>query len=214
MWRRCMLGIALPVMVLATAAVKPAFAHSYSEEREAIQGRWDNLEEVARIREATKRFRDINVALSEGYVIPPPAVCATAEAEGQPRQLGAMGVHVIRPDLLGITSNSPKVNGTGTHTDFTRPGVLVYEPQDDGSYELVALENIVFAKAWQDAGNTEPPSYHGNDYYYMIDNPLTPVDEAHGFEPHYELHFWLYRFNPAGPFMPFNTRVKCPAEAH
>ena len=43
----------------------------------------------------------------------------------------------------------------------------------------------------------------------MIDNPLTEVDEAHSFEPHYELHFWLYRENPHGMFSPFNPRATC-----
>lgn len=167
--------------------------------------------DLARIRQATQRLRDINVALSEGYVIPPGSECVTAAAEGQPRQLGAMGVHVIRPDLLGITAVSPRVNGVGTNTDFTRPSVLVYEPQANGSYELVAVENLIFAQGWHAAGNTAPPSFHGNEYYHMIDNPLTPADEAHGFEPHYELHIWLYRENPAGIFMPFNTRASCPA---
>jgi hypothetical protein len=167
--------------------------------------------DLARIRQATMRFRDINVALSEGYVIPPPVECITAESEGQPKQLGAMGVHVIRPDLLGITAVEPRINGVGTNTDFTRPAVLVYEPQASGKYELVAVENLVFAQAWHAAGNTAPPSFHGYQYYYMHDNPLTPADEAHGFEPHYELHIWLYRDNPAGMFMQFNTRSSCAA---
>jgi hypothetical protein len=76
----------------------------------------------------------------------------------------------------------------------------------------VAVENLVFVQAWLAAGNLKRPEFHGNQYYQIIDNPLTPIDEAHGFEPHYELHIWLYRDNPAGMFMPFNTRVKCPAE--
>lgn len=183
-----------------TVAVAPSSAHS------------DIAIDLARIRQATLRLRDINVALSEGYVIPPGSECVTAEAEGEPRQLGAMGVHVIRPDLLGITAVSPRVNGVGTNTDFTRPSVLVYEPQANGSYELVAVENLVFAQAWHAAGNTSPPSFHGYQYYHMIDNPLTPADEAHGFEPHYELHIWLYRDNPAGMFMPFNTKASCAAQ--
>jgi hypothetical protein len=170
-------------------------------------------QDLARIRQATQRFRDINVAFAEGYLIPPPGECVTAEAEGQPKQLGAMGVHVIRPDLLGITAVSPRINGVGTHTDFTRPAVLVYEPQPGGGYELVAIENLVFAQAWHAAGNTAPPSFHGNQYYAMTDNPLTAADEAHGFEPHYELHIWLYRHNPAGMFMQFNAAVKCPGSS-
>lgn len=172
----------------------------------------DMSSELARIRQATQRFRDINVALSEGYVIPPPGHCVDAQGEGEPRQLGAMGIHLVRPDLLGITAVSPRVNGVGTNTDFTRPTVLVYEPQPQGRHELVAVENLVFAQAWHAAGHVTRPEFHGNQYYQVIDNPLTAADEAHGFEPHYELHIWLYRENPAGMFMPFNVRVKCLGE--
>jgi hypothetical protein len=173
----------------------------------------DLATDLASIRQATSRFRDINVAFSEGYVMPAPH-CVSAAAEGEPKQLGAMGVHIVRPDLLAITAMSPRVNGAGTHTDFTRPSVLVYEPQPNGGYELVAVENIVFAQAWHAAGNLKRPAFHDNEYYSVIDNPLTPTDEAHGFEPHYELHIWLYRENPAGMFMPFNVRARCPGEHH
>jgi hypothetical protein len=173
----------------------------------------DLATDLAGIRHATARFRDINVAFSEGYVMPE-AHCVSAAAEGEPKQLGAMGVHIVRPDLLAITAMSPRVNGVGTHTDFTRPSVLVYEPQPNGGYELVAVENIVFAQAWHAAGNLKRPAFHGNEYYQVIDNPLTPTDEAHGFAPHYELHIWLYRENPAGMFMPFNVRAHCPGEHH
>lgn len=166
--------------------------------------------DLAAIRSATERFQDVQVALAEGYVPDPTNMCVTSAMEGMPRQLGAMGIHYFRPDRLGITGPpNPRVDGTGTHTDFLQPGVLIYEPQPDGSLKLVAVENLVFAKAWQDAGNTAPPAYAGNEYYHMVDNPATPADEAHGFEPHYELHLWLYRENPAGPFMPFNVNATC-----
>src|SRR5919108_1237192 len=85
-------------------------------------------DELAPIRKATARFRDVKVALAEGYVRDPTNMGVTAEMEGQPRQLGAMGIHFFRPDILGITKTSPRVAGTGTHTDFTSPGVLIYEP--------------------------------------------------------------------------------------
>lgn len=170
--------------------------------------------DLAKIRKATERFRDINVAFAEGYVIPPPGECVDAAHEGLPPQLGGMGVHVVRPDLLGITSVSPRVDGVGIHTDFTTPSVLVYEPQADGSMTLVAVENLVFAAAWHAAGNAQPPSFHGNQYYTMVDNPATPADEAHGFMPHYELHIWLYRHNPSGLFAQFNPRTSCAGAPH
>jgi hypothetical protein len=133
----------------------------------------------------------------------------TAATEGQPKQLGGMGYHYFRPDLLGITAEQPRVDGNGTHLDWTQPGILVYEPQQDGSLQLVAIENLVWAEAWKEAGHDGPPEFHGNQYYHMIDNPETEVDEAHGFQPHYELHWWIYRENPSGAFSPFNPVVGC-----
>ena len=160
------------------------------------------------IRAATSKYQDVKVAEKEGYILPE-KMCVTSAMEGAPAQLGAMGLHYVRPDLLGITGVQPRVNGTGTHTDFTKPAVLVYEPQPDGSLKLGAIENLVWAKAWHEAGNKGAPSFNGFEYYYMHNNPETPADEAHGFEPHYELHFWLYRDNPSGMFAPFNSNVTC-----
>ena len=162
------------------------------------------------VRHATERFRDVTVALAEGYIRDPFDVCETAEMMGRPRELGAMGIHYFRPDMLGITAPpAPRVNGNGTHTDFRRPSILIYEPQADGSVELVAVENLVFAKAWSEAGHRERPTFHGVPYDSMADDPSTPVDEAHMFEPHYDRHVWIYRENPNGVFTPLNPTVSC-----
>jgi hypothetical protein len=162
------------------------------------------------IRAATIRFRDVDVALAEGYIRDPMDMCVTAEMEGFPAEHGAMGIHYFRPDLLGITGPpNPKVDGTGTHTDFRTPAVLIYEPQPDGSLELVAVENLVFIRAWEAAGHRQPPTFHGRTWDRMVDDPATEVDEAHGFEAHYDQHVWLYRDNPTGILMPFNPNVTC-----
>ena len=161
------------------------------------------------IRAATARFQDLNVALKEGYIRDPTNMCVTAAMEGAPKQLGAMGVHYFRPDLLGLTAQAPRVTGTGTHTDFSKPAVLIYEPQADGRMVLVAIENLVWVDAWQ-AKSKALPAFEGNEYYRMVDNPATPdIDEAHGFMPHFELHMWLYKNNPNGMFAPFNPGVTC-----
>ena len=165
---------------------------------------------LAQVRAATERFRDVNVALAEGYVRDPLDLCDTAEMMGRPASLGAMGIHFFRPDLLGITGPAnPRVNGTGTHTDFLRPSILIYEPQPDGSLDLVAVENLVFAAAWRDAGHDSPPTFHGVPYDTMFDDPATAADEAHSFEPHHDRHVWIYRENPNGVFAPFNPAVTC-----
>ncbi len=162
------------------------------------------------VRAATERFRDVNVALAEGYQRDPLNLCDTAEMMGRPAELGAMGIHFARFDLLGVSGPpSPRVSGTGTHTDFLQPSILIYEPQADGSLELVAVENLVFAESWRAAGHHAPPTFHGVPYDTMADDPSTPVDEAHLFEPHHDRHVWLYRENPNGIFAPFNPAVTC-----
>jgi hypothetical protein len=179
----------------------------------ATSGRADEPT-LAEVRAATERFRDIKVALAEGYIRDPANMCETADMMGRPASLGAMGVHYFRPDLLGITAPpNPRVNGNGTHTDFRKPAILIYEPQADGSQKLVAVENLVFQKSWHAAGHSRPPSFHGVEYDTMQDNPATTIDEAHNFEPHYDRHVWLYRSNPRGVFAPFNPRVSCKAHA-
>jgi hypothetical protein len=111
---------------------------------------------------------------------------------------------------LGITAPpNPRVDGNGTHTEFLKPAVLIYEPQADGSMALVAVENLVFLKSWHAAGNTAPPSFQGVPFDRMVDDPATELDEAHAFEPHYDRHVWLDRQNPQGIFAQFNPAVTC-----
>ncbi|MEY4094355.1 MAG: hypothetical protein RLZZ53_1554 [Acidobacteriota bacterium] len=166
--------------------------------------------ELADVRKATERFTDVNVALAEGYIRDPFDLCDTAEMMGRPAALGAMGVHYFKPDVLGITGPpNPRVNGTGTHTDFLTPAILIYEPQADGSLQLVAVENLAFEAAWKAAGHSAPPTFHGMAYNYMADDPETPADDALQFAPHYDRHVWIYRDNPNGVFAPFNPAVTC-----
>ena len=190
------------------AAAATAFAFAIAQPSSASPSE-PTLEEV---RAATERFRDVRVALAEGYVRDPMNLCDTAPMMGQPAELGAMGIHFFRPDLLGISAPpNPRVDGNGTHIDFRKPAILIYEPQADGSLQLVAVENLVFQKSWKAAGNEKPPSFHGVEYDTMQDDPATKVDEAHMFEPHYDRHVWLYRENPNGVFAQFNPNVSCAA---
>ena len=198
---------ALLTCVAAAAAVASAAAAAPSVPGSTPGAGEPTLEEV---RQLTERFRDVNVALAEGYIRDPGDLCDTAEMMGRPAADGAMGIHFFRPDLLGITAPpNPRVDGNGTHTDFRKPAILIYEPQADGSLQLVAVENLVFQKAWHAAGHSAPPTFHGVAWDRMQDDPATAIDEAHLFEPHYDRHVWLYRDYPGGVFKPFNPAVSC-----
>ena len=165
---------------------------------------------LAEVRALTDRFRDVEVALADGYIRDPGDICETADMMGRPAEQGAMGIHFFRPDLLGISGPpAARVDGNGTHTDFRKPAVLIYEPQADGSLELVAVENLVFIEAWNASGQAAPPTFHGVPYDLMVDDPATTADEAHLFEPHYDRHVWIYRENPNGVFTSFNPAVTC-----
>lgn len=120
-----------------------------------------------------------------------------------------MGVHYLNMALLKMAPGGPRVDGASIHTDFLQPAILMYEPQADGTMQLVAIENLVFQKAWEEAGNTEPPAFGGSTWDTMADDMATAGDEAHGFEPHYDRHVWVFRDNPAGVLVPFNANVTC-----
>jgi hypothetical protein len=162
------------------------------------------------VRAVASKYRDVKAALADGYVEDPSGMCETAEMMGKPAKLGAMGIHYFRPDLLGITAPpNPRVDGTGTYTDFHKPAILLYEPQADGSLKLTGVENLVFEKAWHAAGHKDAPTFHGVPFDHMVDNPATKVDEAHNFMPHYDRHVWLFRKNPNGVFAQYNPDVTC-----
>ena len=190
-----------------TAALAAAFALALVHASAANPG--PDEPTLAEVLALTDRFRDVNVALADGYIRDPGDICETAEMMGRPAEQGAMGIHFFRPDLLGISGPpAPRVAGNGTHTDFRKPAILIYEPQANGSLELVAVENLVFIDAWN-AGHAERPTFHGVPYDLMVDDPATAADEAHLFEPHYDRHVWIYRENPNGVFTPFNPAVSC-----
>lgn len=160
------------------------------------------------VKAGAAKYRDVKVAIAEGYTTD--GKCTAATMLGYPASHGAMGLHYVRKDLLGIGPPAPgRVTGTGTYTDFRKPSMLVYEPQPNGSLTLVAVENLVFESAWRAAGHSQPPQFHGVRYVLLKDDPKTLIDEAHNFEPHYELHVWSYRRNPIGMFAEFNPQVTC-----
>lgn len=154
-------------------------------------------------------YRSVSYAIAQGYR--PASTC-----ESHPT-LGTMGYHYVRPDLLGLTHPSTwvngKVNGTGTYTRVEPPAILLYVPDGNGGLKLAAIEMLVFAAAW-DAGHNHPPMYRGREYNYMVDDPTTARDEAHGFMPHYDLHIWLFEHNPSGMYAQFNPALSCVSESH
>lgn len=140
------------LLAAALAGASGLAAHPFSAEDAARIDASSSPEagepSLAELRAVTERFRDVNVALTEGYIRDPGDLCETATMMGQPAELGAMGIHFFHPDLLGITAPpNPGVDGDGTQVDFEAPAILIYEPHSDGGLQLVAVENLVLQEA-------------------------------------------------------------------
>jgi hypothetical protein len=206
------IGAAITAVGLATSAIAPpAVAHSTAGQSgntalsaEAVAA------EIEKVRQATKKYEDISVAMAEGYVPAPPGHCITAASEGLPAAWGGMGIHYIQPQLLKIKGAQPRVHGDSTHTDFMKPAILLYEPMADGSMKLVGVENLVFLHAWLQAGNQAAPTFAGRHYDTMADSTSTEQDEAHNFEPHMDLHVYFAKSaDPRAQLNPFHPSVTC-----
>jgi hypothetical protein len=138
-----------------------------------------------RVRSATARYRDINVAIAEGFVQGTPCVSGP--------DTGAMGVHFVLPARIAA----------GT-LNAEEPEALIYEPQAGGSLRLVGVEFIVLASVWatQNPGGGTP----------ALEGDLLNYESApnrFGLPAFYEIHVWAWEDNPKGTFADWNTNVSC-----
>jgi hypothetical protein len=147
----------------------------------AIAGR-DAASEAA---PATAAFHDLNAAKAAGYtvqVFDAAGITCIASAEG------AMGIHMLNPSL---------VDGT---VEAAQPEALVYEPRNNGTLKLVALEYLVFEEAWE---GDDPPALFGQEFDYV------PAGNRYGLPAFYALHAWIWKPNPSGLLYAWNPNVDC-----
>jgi hypothetical protein len=147
----------------------------------------DALKELAKVRQATAKYHDVNAALEDGFV-------STIECTAEP-SLGAMGIHYV---------NIGRMLDPGL--DPAAPEALLYMPSTDGP-RLVGVEYF-YAIGGPDAPIPNPappaPSLFGRTF----DGPMPGHDV--GQPPHYDLHVWLWQANPSGMFAPWNPSLSCP----
>jgi hypothetical protein len=134
---------------------------------------------VAQLRQASVRFRDIQVARDEGYI------------QTSPGCVPGFGI-VYRKNAL--------LDGV---VDPAHPEILLYEPQKNGRMQLVGVELLVLAGPW-DATHSGPPTYAGQTF----EDRRAPGSAGPPF-PNYALHAWIWQHNPNGLFTPFNPTITC-----
>ncbi len=178
---------ALAAGTLALGAATPSSAHDGEVHEQPprtsaeAHGRGGAGAQLARLRADLAPYRDVGVALEDGYV--PVSACETSS-------LGGMGVHYLNPALVGAL-------------DPAQPTVLLYEPTTSGRMRLVGVEWFV-PDADQDLHtDADRPALWGRGF----DGPM--LGHSPGMPVHYDLHVWLYEANPRGVFEPWNPRVTC-----
>jgi hypothetical protein len=135
------------------------------------------VDAIATLRSATGRYHNVELAKRDGFVL-------LHECESRPGEgpVGTVYVHIQR--LL-----DGKI-------DPTSPDALIYEPQTDGSLELVGAEFAVPYPLWT---QPQPPKF--------LDATFQREDEFGVFA----LHAWVWRENPEGLFAETNPSVSCGA---
>jgi hypothetical protein len=136
------------------------------------------------VRDATAAYHDLDAAGDAGYGLF--YQCTDNEALD-----AAMGQHFA--DVSRVLD--PTI-------DPLDPEVIVYEPERDGGYRLVAVEWVVFQADW-DALHDGAPELFGQTFEAI------PAGNRYGLPPFYELHAWIWKGNPSGVFADWNPNVTC-----
>jgi hypothetical protein len=170
--RRARIGLGLAAILATVAAVVPV-----ATAQDTGGG------PLRQVREATRRYRDVDRAIGAGYV-------QFLGCVHEPLA-GSMGIHFVNGTLAGDTTLEP-----------TTPEALTYEVQPNGRLALVGVEYIVFQQAW-DAEHGQPPSLFGQEFM------LVPSPNRFGIPAFYALHAWAWKANPTGAFKEWNPRVLC-----
>jgi hypothetical protein len=177
----------LSLMGLCSSTVLADDAHAHtavaqSEERTTDQkGKGSELLQI--VRDATRRFKDVQAAEAEGYGLL--FGCVSGESEG------AMGLHYVNQKVLG----EGKV-------DATRPQIVIYEPTPSGGLRLIGADYLVFKEVW-DANHPLPPQLMGQAFH-LFDAP-----NQFGLKAFYTLHVWAWKDNPNGAFVNWHPHVSC-----
>lgn len=144
----------------------------------AVPAQGDSVStQLAEARQATAAFHSTDNAAAAGW--------ADSGLPCFDSPSGGMGFHWL------------KAAPTNARPSAANPQALVYEPEPDGSLQLVAVEYLVDRDTW-----TGPaPTLYGQTFQPIDVGPLHL----------YELHAYLWRPNPDGMFADYNPRVRmCP----
>jgi hypothetical protein len=139
------------------------------------------------VRSSTEQFKDVSVAEAAGYALQ--FGCVSGD------DFGAMGLHYVNGDLVnkGVL-------------DAAHPQIVIYEKKPDGSLQLIGVDYLLLADAWN-AAHSSPPQLMGQ-FFHLFTSP-----NRFGLPTFYTLHVWAWKENPKGAFVNWHPDVSCAAFA-
>jgi hypothetical protein len=168
--------VLIVVAALATVAAPILYIASDAGERADAA----RLAALDKVRAATEKYKDIEVAKREGYH-------RTTECFESVDGDGGMGAHYQKDSL-----------NDDDQIDLLHPEQLLYVPgKSGGSPQLAGVE--YFAEF---TGQRPPEIGFGR-----LDGPMP--GHFPGQPKHYDIHVWVHRDNPDGTFNIWNPNVEC-----
>jgi hypothetical protein len=188
-WRRRAVWSAAVAAVVLAAAGSALAASSHPT---AAQASHTGLTaQLAKVKAALNKYRDVDVAKADGYA--PASPCEQIpKLKLQTSFGGGMGIHYVNNALM---KPGP--------FNVTKPPILVYAPKVGGGLQLVAAEWFKPDADQNVMTDGDRPSLFGRQF----DGPM--LGHAPGMPIHYDLHVWLWKHNADGMFAEWNPDVTC-----
>jgi len=186
---------ALGMLALAAAPAPQAHADDARAQAATTQhhsaDRNKPSELVKIVRQATAKYRDVEVAEGDDYHLL--FGCVSGDDSG------AMGLHYVN---LGLYA---KPDGTfDDKVDPWQPEIVIYEPAAGGRPRLIGADYIIDAATW-DRTHAQAPELNGQIFHYF------PAPNRFGLPAFYTLHVWAWKDNPTGTFVNWHHDVSCDA---
>jgi hypothetical protein len=139
---------------------------------------------LKKVREATERFQNVEVAEADGYQLL--FGCVSGDS------VGAMGLHYVNMDLV-----------SKGEVILNHPQIVIYEPTPDGRVRLTGADYLILAEGWDKNHPGDPPQLMGQ-LFHLFDAP-----NRFGLPAFYTLHVWAWKDNPNGAFVNWHPNVSC-----
>jgi hypothetical protein len=139
---------------------------------------------LKKVREATERFQNVQVAEADGYQLL--FGCVSGDS------VGAMGLHYVNMDLV-----------SKGEVRLDHPQIVIYEPTPDGRVRLTGADYLILAEGWDKNHPGDPPQLMGQ-LFHLFDAP-----NRFGLPAFYTLHVWAWKDNPNGAFVNWHPNVSC-----